>query len=352
MEFTNKEYTKKYILENFDQIELFSKYFKLEESAIRYCLDSKTRLVINPLRNDNKASLGFMWNRHGKILMNDFGDGMYKGDIFDLVATRLYRNTTNSKDFIEVCKAIVDGNEISGNVTIVKTKHRAKDELIELETVIRGWNNNDVSYWNRLSIPISFLETENVRAVDIVYSNGKLIYDYLYNDECYCYYFGTHKNTDILKLYIPQKTKGKRSVFITNNRFKFEYFNELTEGKLLVLIKSSKDKILFKYILTLLKADGIDVSNISVVPLTSEVVKLNDREYEILSKKYTKILFFVDNDKTGLSCAEYHKTTYNLDSVVLGQGEYSKIKEKDLSDHVDKHDINSGKLIVTSIIQN
>jgi len=107
-----------HILTNYSQPVLFAKYFRLPLSSIEYCLEDKNNKVNNPLREDYTPSLGFMYKTDGKLICKDWGDDIYSGDIFEIVGVLTSLNCNNSKDFITICRYIIDDNTISSELCL------------------------------------------------------------------------------------------------------------------------------------------------------------------------------------------------------------------------------------------
>ena len=68
------------IIANYDQVELFAKYLKIDRSNIDYCLKDKSYKISNPLRNDENPSMGFMYVGN-KLYYKDWAIDEYSGDI-------------------------------------------------------------------------------------------------------------------------------------------------------------------------------------------------------------------------------------------------------------------------------
>jgi len=372
MKVVNNTINKNYILDNINQIEIFSRYLNLEEDAIKDCIEYGT-LINSPIRsNDEDASVGFRYNNKGKLKLRDFG-GYFWGDCFDLVAYVLNKNgyslkINNKKDFkfilehIAIEFDIINGIKTNNIIELTANAKKCKKQIV-FET--RSWNNNDKKVWI----------SKYHRLFNFEYLNEKLIYPverywidpasqpepkyyYTFKDPCYAYYLGADSNGYInVRLYFPNRNKAnsKRPKFISNN-YSFQGIINLKEKyDRIVLIKSYKDAITLERLLGYLSLKGFQVLTVAY---PSENYTMHDALYEWLINKLkdpnpTNILNFLDFDYTGRKSSRIAYEEYGIPYIFLTNGEFGVINHvaKDISDFVENHGINAAITIIKEYIK-
>ena len=94
-----------FILNTLDQVTIFSKYFGIPEDVIRFNISSPNDRIRNPLRNDKHPSLSFKYYSD-KLICRDFGDGRFRGDIFEVVGYIINKNCKTSEGFVYILSLI------------------------------------------------------------------------------------------------------------------------------------------------------------------------------------------------------------------------------------------------------
>ena len=342
MKFITVNNTKKYVLENYSQVGLFARYLGIAESDIEYCIQSN-RKICNTLRGDKNPSLSFRWFG-SKLRMKDYANNTYNGDIFDLVGLLTNNVPSIPIGFVNICKDINKNNTtINYNINNVIPISKIK-EVSEFITYKRNWNGNDYLYWNSYYLPLDYLSYKKVFPVETAYKNNSIIYADKSNNPCYCYQYGVVNDKSIVKLYLPYTSRNSSFPrFFTNNKSALECFNDIQGGECLLITKSTKDKLVFDYIIEDITTKKMHLiflkGKYTTIAFSSESARLSPLQYEGLSKLYKKIIINVDNDGEGIRCANYHKAKYNIDFFMLGRGVYGNVLDKDISDYVH----NNGK---------
>jgi hypothetical protein len=67
----NRKITKEYVLDNVDEIDIFSEYLQIDDRDIEGCIEHGT-LICSPLREDDHPTVGFKYNKKGRLKMRDF----------------------------------------------------------------------------------------------------------------------------------------------------------------------------------------------------------------------------------------------------------------------------------------
>lgn len=315
---------KDYILDNIDQILIYSYYLHIPKEDIQYNILNANEKLCNPLRNDKHPSLSFKYYGN-KLICKDFGDSRFRGDIFEIVGYVLNKNCRNSEDFVYICNDIILNcqSNFKQNLEINNYEQELiSKETLEIDIDIRHPNRLDYIYWELYGIKKENINTK-VFVCDRYRLNGwQTPYRYSGSDPCYAYLV----NPNRYKLYFPYRNKQNRK-FITNNRSPIECLHEIRYIDYICLIKGYKDKILLEQ---MCKEKGIN--NILFLPAASETVRLTDDIYSIL-KRYClsgKIYTIFDTDSVGIESAKHLQDQYNTIPIYFT----SNYKSKDPSDMV------------------
>lgn len=361
--------TKNYILSKVDQITIFSVYFNLPIETIQYCIDTG-EFIHSPIRLDVHPTCGFRYDNRGKLKFKDFA-GYFWGDCFDAVAYVIsnmnnYKNLdVNSKQgFFEVLKHITFtfkdifyGNAkdplISENIKETLSKIKKDKQVIEL--VIRDWNRQDEQYWKQFGVDLHSLNINFIYPIEQFYinrkSNPEPKYYYSENDPCYGYILGKDKQGIYnIKLYFPNRNKSTTR-FITNcNHLEGIYQLERNDYDIIVLTKSTKDRVSIYSCLKSIHSLYGEV-NIGLINIPHETYKLRDNEYKWLRSKLNEkgiIVSLMDNDRTGMLEAQYLRKEFNILPLIIPK-EY---QAKDFSELIMKNNKQEiYKLIINTINQ-
>lgn len=349
--------TKQYILDNVSQVTIFSTYLSLPNSIIQHCIDTGD-LIISPLRDDNHPTCGFKYDVKGKLKFKDFA-GYFWGDCFDVVAfvmANMYNieiNISKKQDFIKVLRHITltfknifygEEKDITLINEINSTIAKIKNKKPKIELVVRSWNLDDESYWKQFKIPLSFLNTNFIYAVEQYYINKKVNpepkYYYDCKDPCYAYLLGKDKyGTNNIKLYFPKRNK-KDIKFITNcNHLEGIYNLDKNNYDIIVLTKSTKDRLAIASSIkrcSSLYGGEIAKYSIGLINIPHETYKLRQNEYDWLKSKIKNnghIISLMDNDETGVCESKWLKDNYNILPILIPY----RYKCKDFAELVVKY---------------
>lgn len=351
----NSDNLRNYILTTISQERIFAYYLGIDVKDIEYCLIRKQNRICNPLRNDIDPSLGFNYYRN-KLYMYDFASASYRGDVFYIVGLLHGFNSRSSKDFVKICRTIIDNvilnkikddNTIKSFVNLVEhIDNNNKIRVIKVET--REWDKEDKKIWNKWKISISDLDSNYVYPVESFWIDKDYYKPY---DKCYAYLLGKIEDITLWEIYFPLRNKkGKYPKFITNNTKHVNCIWELHKTKNLILTKSRKDVIVLKNILN---SNPFEFSNLfSVTHLGSETTRLNEKEAELLNNLYDNVYMFTDFDREGVSCANYHKRKYNFKTMFLTNGRFNTTDyySKDISDYVNLLGFKQGCNLMKSLM--
>lgn len=361
--------TKQYVLSKVSQVSIFSTYLNLSDKLVQYCIDTG-ELICSPIRDDIHPTCGFRYDNKGKLKFKDFA-GYFWGDCFDIVAyvmSIIYKKSydvSNKKDFIKILRHITftfkdifygqekDINLVNEiNTAIVDIKHQK--QIIEL--VVRTWNEYDKEYWNKIGVPLQYLNINFIYPVEQYYINRKINpepkYFYNINDPCYGYFLGKDRSGIYnIKLYFPNREKSVTR-FITNcNHLEGIYNLDKNNYNIIVITKSTKDRLsLGATLMKMLSLYGeLNKSSIGVINVPHETYRLRQNEFDWLNGKLNengKIVSLMDNDITGKCEAIWLRNNYNIIPLLIPK----KYNAKDFAELIYNNKFEDvAKLIIDTI---
>lgn len=362
--------TKNYIESKISQELIMSKYLDIPIETIVDCINNNTLIKSVFRDDDNNSSMGFTFNKKGRLKVRDFGGFGFFGDVYDVVAYVLSLaferkiEPNNKQDFYFILKHIaytfsdiIDNKTVDENIDplIQNAIRKGKIQKAIIEVVPRSWNKEDKSIWEKWNVSLSYLNTHFVIPVEQYYINrgvdSEPKYYYKPKDPCYAYMLGQNRQgIYLIKLYFPLRNRSKELKFVTNCNVIEGLPNlELDNYDYIIITKSTKDRLsIGNHLISHPLYRGQNVRlKIGIVNLPSESYKLKQKEYDYLKNKLDvngKIFSFLDFDKTGRIGAKYLKDTYNIPYLFITRGELGlpNYKAKDFS---DLHDVYSVETI-------
>ena len=362
--------TKDFIESKVSQVSIMSKYLDIPVEVINDCIEHNTLITSVFRDDDHNKSMGFTFNKKGRLKVRDFGGFGFFEDVYGTVAyilSLIYERKiepNNKNDFYFILKHIaytfsdiIDGKEVDENLDpIIQNailKGKTKRQIIEIAP--RSWNKDDKALWNSWGVSLGYLNTNFVIPVDQYYINRGADTDpkyyYKAKDPCYAYMLGQdRRGIYLIKLYFPLRDRTRETKFITNCNVLEGLPNlELDNYDYILITKSSKDRLSIGSHLasnTFYGGAGAKL-NIGVINLPSENYRLKQKEYDYLVNKLGKngmIISLLDFDTTGRCGAKYLQETYDIPYIFITRGELGlpNYKAKDFS---DLHDIYTIKQI-------
>lgn len=340
--------TKDYIESKVSQVAIMAKYLDLPIEIINDCIEHG-HLIKSVFRDDDtNNSMGFAFNRKGRLKVRDFGGAGFFEDVYGTVAYVLSLicerriEPNNKQDFYFILKHIaysfsdiIDGKAVDETLdeTISDAIKKGMSRKTLIEIVPRSWNQDDKNYWNSLGVSLGYLNTNFVVPVEQYYINRTVNTDpkYYYKpkDPCYAYMLGQNrKGVYLIKLYFPNRNKATELKFVTNCNVLEGLMNlELDDYDYILITKSSKDRLsIGNHLYSHPFYGGADVPlKIGVINLPSENYHLKENEYEYLQNKLAvggKIISLLDFDRTGRAGAKYLKDMYDIDYIFITRGEF------------------------------
>lgn len=356
--------TKAFIESKVSQIAIMSKYLNIPVDVINECIEFN-KLIPSVFRDDGRTnSMGFTYNKKGRLKVRDFGGFGFFEDIYGTVAyvlSNIYDrkiDTNNKQDFYFILKHIahtfseqIDGIVKDDNVeeSIQKALIKGSHKTPIIEIVPRSWNKEDKQYWNSLGVSLGYLNTHFVLPVDQYYINRGIDsdpkYRYKEKDPCYAYMLGQNREgIYLIKLYFPNRNRSRELKFITNCNVLEGLPNlELDNYDCILITKSSKDRLSIGSHLSSpsLYGGGRFQLNIGVINVPSENYKLKQKEYDYLKSKLKPngiILSLLDFDMTGRLGARYMLEHYYIPYIFITRGEFG-LEDYGCKDFADLHSI-------------
>ena len=340
--------TKDYIESKISQVAIMAKYLNIPIEIINDCIEHG-HLIKSVFRDDDtNNSMGFAFNRKGRLKVRDFGGAGFFEDVYGTVAYVLSLicerriEPNNKQDFYFILKHIaysfsdiIDGKAVDETLdeTISDAIKKGMSRKTLIEIVPRSWNQDDKTYWNSLGVSLGYLNTNFVIPVEQYYINRTVNTDpkyyYKQKDPCYAYMLGQNrKGVYLIKLYFPNRNKATELKFVTNCNVLEGLMNlELDDYDYILITKSSKDRLsIGNHLYSHPFYGGADVPlKIGVINLPSENYHLKENEYAYLQSKLAvngKIISLLDFDRTGRAGAKYLKDTYDIDYIFITRGEF------------------------------
>ena len=322
--------SKSEILKYFNELEIFQHYIDDEVML--------GKLILSPLRRENKASFGFFVGEGNEICFNDFKLG--KGDFIQFLRLRdgltyfealsKVANDFNLQDDY-ICKIYPKSSDNSPKVRIIKDDMLSKYTGYYLGKKAREWQSHDVLFWRQFGIGKETLEFFNVQPISFIF-----IGDNCFPADKYAYCFIEMKDgVETYKIYQPFSENYK---WINNhNNSVFQGWTQLPEtGKTLIITKSLKD-VMCLY----------EVAKLPSVAMQSENVLPKRHVFDQLQSRFTDIELLYDNDfdavqNWGRIFADKFAKEFGLvDSFIP-----DKYKSKDFSDLVKNYNPEQARYIL------
>ena len=357
--------TKDYIESKISQVAIMAKYLNIPIEVINNCIEQGC-LIKSVFRDDDtNNSMGFAFNRKGRLKVRDFGGAGFFEDVYGTVAYVLSLicdrriEPNNKQDFYFILKHIansfsdvIDGKAVDESLdeSIANAIKKGMNNKTLIEIVPRSWNKDDKAYWNGLGVSLGYLNTNFVIPVEQYYLNRTVNTDpkYYYKpkDPCYAYMLGQNrKGVYLIKLYFPNRNKHTELKFVTNCNVLEGLLNlELDNYDYILITKSSKDRLaignhLYNHPFY---RGGDRQLNIGIINLPSESYHLKENEYQYLIAKLApngEIYSLLDFDGTGRSGAKYLKDLYGIPYLFITRGEFGLTNYgcKDFTDLYSKY---------------
>lgn len=286
----------------FDQVKVFSLVTGITEEEISECLSRRGKTTLNVMRDERHPSVRF-YIRSGRIKMYDFADARFRGDIFDIAGIPTGLNCNNPKEFVAICKWLIN---VASKNKIVKTEIKYKDtkyKPTEIDFNVRDFSYDiDASYWNKYGISASDLRREWVFPVYSASINKNDVYSY-YNHNRYdrAYAIILYPLFYTKLYFIDRKKPSNLPRFITNFPYPIERPDLLKKANTLILIKSTKCRIVLNNILAMLSREVPDLHKTSIVTnsLSSESVHFNEHWVKLIDN-YENHIIILDDDEIGV----------------------------------------------------
>ena len=311
--------SKSEILKYFNELEIFQYYIDDEVML--------GKLILSPLRRENKASFGFFVGEGNEICFNDFKLG--KGDFIQFLRLRdgltyfealsKVANDFNLQDDY-ICK-IYPKTDNKPKVRIIKDDMLSKYTGYYLGKKAREWQSHDVLFWKQFGIGKKTLEFFNVQPINYIFIGNNC-----FPADKYAYCFIEMKDgIETYKIYQPFSENYK---WINNhNNSVWQGWTQLPKfGDSLIITKSLKD-VMSLY----------EVAKLPAIAMQSENVLPKKHVFQQLKSRFKDIELLYDNDfdkdpNWGRVFADRFAKEFGLvDSFIP-----DKYKSKDFSDLV-KH---------------
>lgn len=336
-----------YILDKYEQIDIFAHYLSITASDIHYCIDNKNKKIKNPLRPDEHPSLGFQYNIKGRLIMRDFANSFYTGDCFHIVGIVLGLNCNIPNHFIKICNDIdvnVNKNTPFNTIRLLESNPIAHSQSnTDIDVTYREVNAVDVKLFAQFEITSEQITTMYNPVQSLIYTvNDYTVENYIYDrrDPCYAIKLGFIDQEFRYKFYFPNRRTGKKPRFRTNYTLNIEDVKSIGRNKNLIIQKALKDELCLKNFLTY-----ANITNTDIIRLSSESVVLTKFEMNVLKSRYTNILTMFDNDRQGNLASTIYLESYNFIPIYMTDLLKLSFNEMQYIINNDRYDIRISKNI-------
>lgn len=293
-----------------NQEEIYALYFGIPVVDINWSASRFNHKLSNPFREDNDPSLSFAW--YGtKLIVRDFADPSYSGDIFKVCGYIMNLNYTIPAQFVEICNNIISkyykepifrSNE---HEILIKQK-----TITNIDVKFRNLQKRDYDYFRRYYIKDKVVNSMTQAAIR--YS----INDYMTNyrndprDPCYVY----NVNTKFIKLYFPYRLRNSdKPRFITNNVLPIDDITSLKPCNDILMVKSIKDKMLCLQML-----DYFNITDICIQTASSETSSFPAKVLNFLKSQVQHNIYgMFDADEAGINAMNINELQYGIKSLVF-----------------------------------
>jgi len=322
----NERLTDESVLQLVSELDIF-KYYLGEEAL-------EMRPINSPIRRDNVPSFSlFFASKANQYFFKDFGTGE-TGNCFKLVQLMYGGSYLNAVEKVTYDLGLSDVNstykfkKLDLN-DIERIKKRSEQTNLQIKS--KAPTVLDKAFWSQFAITPEVLNKYNVKTVDLIFINNKIIKPAKY---CYAYLEFKDKNPTY-KIYQPYNEKYK---FMNNNDYSvWEGWTQMPiVGDKLIITSSRKDVMSI-----------VSTTNYPAVALQSEGVLPKDQVVEELKNRFKEIFIFYDNDYTkqenkGRVYGKKLSEKFNLPQIEIP----SILESKDYSDLVK----NKGKEIAIQVL--
>lgn len=276
------ELTPEHILQKVTQEQVFQIVFQQEIITDVTC-------YTNPLRKDKSPGCWFEYI-NGKLIFTDFGDRKktHRG-CFSMIMDKYGVNLKSAIkivcNYYNLTDNIYDYSPIEVREDLEEVEHSKTPLIISFKK--KDYTKQDKKFWSKFLIYPYHLEEDFVYSVQSYSINfGKVLTPY---SLCYAYTFPENK----VKLYQPVGNPKYKWMTNCDNNVIGNIHNISKTGKLLIITKSYKD---CRVLRNLGIKDVIWFQNEGQVPSDSIIIDLLLR--------FEKVIFFYDNDISGIEAAK------------------------------------------------
>lgn len=273
----------------------------------------------SPFKYEKDPSFCFFIN-NGKLLFKCFSSGFF-GDCVELVK-KIY--TIDYKNAIlKICNDIksIKNTILTINYTKIKKEDTKKSRI---EVILRRFNQVDKEYWSQFYITKELLIKYDIKPCKEVWLNNILFYTYNKYNPSYRWKIG-----NLYKIYCPLSI-NKNSKWLSNFDLNLiQGFKQLSyNNDTLIITKSYKDIIVLN-----------EFYNKSVIALNAEGNHIPDMILNYFKSKFKNIIFFYDNDLTGINYMIRNKELYGFEYFYFNIELLLKKNIKDISGYIKEYGI-------------
>ena len=292
------------------------------------------KLFKSPLRVDHRETCSFYRSDKTGLRFKDFGNGV-NCNFIDIVMV------TNNCKYHTALKIIANDFGLTNTPSLAKKpipleyKGEVLDnkESCNIGIEVKDFTEKELLWWNNFGVSPELLQKGRVYSVKTVFLNK--IPAFFSSDKVpiYGYFFGHEEDKELWKIYFPTKQKYR---FLLNTS-KLQGLHMLPKtGELLIITKSMKDVLALR-----------GLGYYAIAP-QSENSYPKKEHFEALSKRFTNIVFWYDNDRPGLKSMSTLRKMYRAMFYWIPLCD----KVKDISDYYKKYGRDKTSLLLKQLEEN
>jgi len=303
-----KELTKEHILKQITEESLWTFYTGLE---VKF-----NQMFLSPIRKESNPSACFYYTKQNQLRLIDFGESIVMGrrKTYDIWSFLMQKYHISFRECLQ--KVNSDINNTTKPIEYLGEPVKRIRESKKIITFPKGFNKEELEYWNQYYIDKDLLTLGRVESLDhywIVSESYSVKFKQPFSFAYKC-------SNEEYQIYKPLEEKGKK--FYTNLKEDTLFGEHLLPwlGDLLIITKSYKDAL----VLNKLKYNSIGFRSENTFPSKLKI--------DTLKHRFKNIVTLFDPDKAGRNGAEQLFSMYNFKYFFLNE-------HKDISDYIKNEKI-------------
>lgn len=285
-----------------------------------------SKLIVSPFRIDKNPGCSFYKSEGGTLFLRDWAKDI-KYNWVDCIKAKY--NLTFDQALL---RAQTDLDKIKSVGEVKELNYEKEYKLIQSE--IKPWNEETLSYWCKYGITVSTLKKYNVYCASTIYINKVPAAFYTKSNPIFSYYF---PRTNKSKIYRPLAKDRKQKWTCSTTKeevYGWDYYED-KKGRIIFITSSCKDAMVLH-----------ELGFPAIAPSSEANLILEDK-ITSLKERFDNIIVMMDSDATGIKYNNRYKSVYDLKPALIP----IKYCTKDISDTILRYGRRKTFRIVKKIIR-